>query len=72
MGYHLLPVLLTGRFDRGPHQLEVRRALVRADIEMVAEVVEAVLVPPLSREEEGELAVWLRGIDVAVFVGERV
>ena len=67
------PVVRRRLFDGGPHELEVLGPVeVGPDVEVVPEVVEAVFVPALAREEEGELALGIARFEEAMLVGQRV
>ena len=61
-----------GARHAGSHQAEVGGVPVGADEEVVAEVVDAVLVIRLTREKDAELSLGLRGLEIAKLVRERL
>ncbi len=69
---HLLPALARGFGHRRPHEPEVPRAVVRPDVEVVAQVIDVVLVLALAREEDGRFVFGVVRIHVAVLGRERL
>ena len=70
--HHVAPVLAPGPIVGRLQQPEVARPGVAADIEAPAVVIDLILVPPLPRQEDREIAAGPIRLGVAVLGRERM
>src|SRR4051812_29896584 len=72
MGQNFLPILPSWFADRCRHEAEVSGIIIGANDETLFEMIEVILVPPLARQEYFKFPVGIAGIQIAVFLCQRL